>query len=73
VALEAPSDEERISAPVKCPAVQSRSIVVSTRAAGRDVDIWLPTLEGVYKTKFVGSGKQKERRPFWSTDTRPGA
>jgi hypothetical protein len=33
--------------------------------AGRDVDIWLPTLKGVYKTKFLGSGKQKERRPFW--------
>jgi LysM repeat protein len=33
--------------------------------AGRDVDIWLPTLKGVYKTKYLGSGKQKERRPFW--------
>jgi len=33
--------------------------------AGRDVDIWLPTLKGVYKTKHLGSGKQKERRPFW--------
>jgi hypothetical protein len=33
--------------------------------AGRDVDIWLPTLKGVYKTKHLGSGKEKERRPFW--------
>lgn len=33
--------------------------------AGRDVDIWLPTLKGVYKTKYLGSGKEKERRPFW--------
>lgn len=33
--------------------------------AGRDVDIWLPTLKGVYKTKYLGNGKEKERRPFW--------
>lgn len=33
--------------------------------AGRDVDIWLPTLKGVYKTKYLGDGRQKERRPFW--------
>ncbi len=33
--------------------------------AGRDVDIWLPTLRGVYKTKYLGDGRTKERRPFW--------
>lgn len=33
--------------------------------AGRDIDIWLPTLKGVYKTKHVGKGKGKikPRRP----------
>lgn len=29
--------------------------------AGRDVDIWLPTLKGVYKRDHL----EKERKPFW--------
>ncbi len=32
--------------------------------AGRDIDIWMPTLKGVYKKKYLGDGKgQKERKP----------
>ncbi|MBX7078597.1 MAG: penicillin-insensitive murein endopeptidase [Nannocystaceae bacterium] len=34
--------------------------------AGRDVDIWLPTLKGVYKKKYLGDGRREtERRAFW--------
>lgn len=33
--------------------------------AGRDIDIWMPTLKGVYKHKYLGDDKTKvkERRP----------
>ncbi|MBK8240596.1 MAG: penicillin-insensitive murein endopeptidase [Deltaproteobacteria bacterium] len=34
--------------------------------AGRDVDIWLPTLKGVYKKKYLGDGRREtERRAMW--------
>jgi hypothetical protein len=32
--------------------------------AGRDIDIWLPTLKGVYKVKYFKGGGQRERRPL---------
>lgn len=35
----------------------------SSHQAGRDVDIWLPTLKGVYKEKYLGDGRSRERRP----------
>jgi hypothetical protein len=35
----------------------------SSHQAGRDVDIWLPTLKGVYKEKYLGDGRTRERRP----------
>ncbi len=31
--------------------------------AGRDIDIWMPTLKGVYKHKYLGNGKERERKP----------
>lgn len=33
--------------------------------AGRDIDIWLPTIKGVYKKKHLGNGKVKDRRPLF--------
>lgn len=33
--------------------------------AGRDIDIWLPTLKGVYKTKYLGEGKSRPRKPHF--------
>jgi hypothetical protein len=33
--------------------------------AGRDIDIWLPTLKGVYKVKYFKSGRSRERRPLF--------
>jgi hypothetical protein len=33
--------------------------------AGRDIDIWLPTLKGVYKVKYFKSGGQRDRRPLF--------
>jgi hypothetical protein len=32
--------------------------------AGRDIDIWLPTLKGVYKVKYFKGGGSRERRPL---------
>ncbi len=32
--------------------------------AGRDIDIWLPTIKGVYKRKYLGSGGSQPRRPL---------
>lgn len=33
--------------------------------AGRDIDIWLPTIKGVYKKKYLNSGGEKPRRPMF--------
>lgn len=33
--------------------------------AGRDIDIWLPTIKGVYKKKYLDSGGEKPRRPHF--------
>jgi hypothetical protein len=33
--------------------------------AGRDIDIWLPTLKGVYKVKYFKSGGSRDRRPLF--------
>ncbi|MCR9162330.1 MAG: penicillin-insensitive murein endopeptidase [Nannocystaceae bacterium] len=33
--------------------------------AGRDIDIWLPTIKGVYKTKYLKSGSSRPRRPMF--------
>jgi murein endopeptidase len=33
--------------------------------AGRDVDIWLPTIKGVYKRKHLGEGKSRPRKPHF--------
>ena len=33
--------------------------------AGRDIDIWLPTLKGVYKTKYLGEGRSRPRKPLF--------
>jgi len=33
--------------------------------AGRDIDIWLPTLKGVYLTKDLGEGKSRFRKPHF--------
>jgi pSer/pThr/pTyr-binding forkhead associated (FHA) protein len=32
--------------------------------SGRDIDIWLPTLKGVYKRKYLAGGRERERRPM---------
>ena len=37
----------------------------SSHQAGRDIDIWLPTLKGVYKTKYLNSGGERPRRPLF--------
>ncbi len=33
--------------------------------AGRDIDIWLPTIKGVYKKKYLDAGGEKPRRPLF--------
>lgn len=33
--------------------------------AGRDIDIWLPTLKGVYKTKYLDDGRTRPRKPHF--------
>ncbi len=33
--------------------------------AGRDIDIWLPTIKGVYKRKYLDTGGSKPRRPLF--------
>ena len=33
--------------------------------AGRDIDIWLPTIKGVYKKKYLDKGGEKPRRPMF--------
>jgi len=33
--------------------------------AGRDIDIWLPTIKGVYKLKYLDSGGERPRRPMF--------
>lgn len=33
--------------------------------AGRDIDIWLPTIKGVYKTKYLKRGGSAPRRPHF--------
>jgi len=33
--------------------------------AGRDIDIWLPTIKGVYKKKYLNAGGEKPRRPMF--------
>lgn len=33
--------------------------------AGRDIDIWLPTIKGVYKVKYLDSGGERPRRPMF--------
>lgn len=33
--------------------------------AGRDIDIWLPTLKGVYKTKYLDKGHSRPRKPHF--------
>jgi len=34
--------------------------------AGRDIDIWLPTLKGVYKTKYLDNGQSRPRKPHFA-------
>lgn len=34
--------------------------------AGRDIDIWLPTIKGVYKKKYLDTGGEKPRRPLFA-------
>jgi murein endopeptidase len=37
-----------------------------SHTAGRDIDIWLPTIKGVYKTKYLKGGRETERRPLFA-------